>query len=81
VDKNVIQNVPILLSAKEVADHLNCGLQQIYKYTRLGILNCCIVRIGTRTVRFNSEKLKNAIDQGGLFKNNADTQTILKIKK
>jgi excisionase family DNA binding protein len=59
-------NIPQLLTVKEVAEILGLHEKVVYRHISKGVFDDCIVRLGdSRTVRFNSIKVKQHIESGG----------------
>lgn len=61
--------MPRLITVKELANILQCAVQQIYRYTNRGLFDDCTVKIGnSRTLRFNLTKIILRINNGGFLK-------------
>ena len=60
-----ISEIPKLLSVKDMAILLGMHEKVIYRFTREGVFDDCLVRIGvSKTLRFNSSKVRECIDRG-----------------
>jgi predicted DNA-binding transcriptional regulator AlpA len=58
--------IPRLITVKEMASILGFHEKVIYRLCRKGVFDKCLVKFGdSMTLRFNSEKVKQAIERGG----------------
>jgi predicted DNA-binding transcriptional regulator AlpA len=61
--------IPKLISVKELALIMGLHEKVVYRHISKGVFNECIVKIGdSRTLRFNSTKVKKNIDLGAFGK-------------
>jgi excisionase family DNA binding protein len=66
---------PRLMTVRDIAGVLGLQPQQIYRLLEKGVMRDCLVRIGnSRTLRFNREKVRACIENGG-FKLSATDET------
>jgi len=62
--------IPRLISVKEMAIILGLHEKVVYRMCRQGVFDKCLVRLGgSMTIRFNSNKVKSAIEKGQFGKN------------
>lgn len=54
---------PKYYTVKEIAEELNCCVQQIYKILKKDEMKTAIIKIGTAGIRIDKEKFYNILEQ------------------